>query len=139
VDVRRNSDDKQRLIQRGLQNFIDKFTSFGKSSSRIPGTSWNDDFLVYLFRRFVDSTLTKENVGELLKQKGIETLFQKLQARQRNFAGLDEDVQYFFQYLFVWTPMCTDYRFQILDRLKALFGDPSDKLRIFAPAIVDLD
>src|SRR5262249_41520522 len=57
----------------------------------------------------------------------------------KNAAGVDKALQDFYQYLFVWAPMYTDYRFQILDKLKGLFGDPGDRLRLLTPATLDFD
>jgi predicted TIM-barrel fold metal-dependent hydrolase len=138
--IRRNSDDRENLIDRGLQNYLNKFTSFGRGAP-LPRAdrSWNDAFIVYLVRRLVDPNLTEPQIRERLKKEGPDFLFKKMDADQKKAAGLDKALQVFYQYLFVWAPMYTDYRFQILDSLKGLFGDPGDRLRVLTPAALDFD
>jgi predicted TIM-barrel fold metal-dependent hydrolase len=138
--ISRNSDDSKRLVEQGLQKYLDKFTSFGRGRPLARSDrSWNDAFFVYLVRRLVDPKLTEPQIRERLKKEGPRFLVEKMEADQKNLTGLDKVLQEFYQYLFVWAPMYTDYRFQILDRLKDLLGDPGDRLRILTPAILDFD
>jgi hypothetical protein len=101
--------------------------------------AWTWAGLLPLMGIRIGGTSTITQIKERLKKEGPHILFEKLEADRKNFAGLDKALQNFYQYLFVWAPMYTDYRFQILDRLKDLFGDPGDRLRILTPAILDFD
>src|SRR5262249_51352731 len=139
--IPRNSDDKNSLVEEGLQNYLNKFTSFGRGGRPLERSdrSWNDAFIVYLVQRLLDPKLTEPQIKERLKKEGPRFLLEKMEADQKNLAGLDKALQEFYQYLFEWAPIYTDYRFQILNRLKDLFGNPGDRLRVLTPAILDFD
>jgi predicted TIM-barrel fold metal-dependent hydrolase len=139
--VPRNSDRKQELIERGLRKFIDKDTSFGHAAikDRARATE-NDAFIIHLYKLFGVPVLTqpgktKPAIRNELRRKAPQ-LAQKI-LEDKEIRGLEKYVAYLRQFFILATEM-TNYRFQILDDLAVRYGDPHAKVRVLAPAIVDL-
>jgi hypothetical protein len=146
--VKRNSDHKQELIGRGIRNFIDKDTTFGRAAIKDRArAAENDAFIIYLYRVFGIPFLTQAgmNKAEIRDElwRNTPRLTQKILENEDTFEdkdtiGLEEIVAYIKQFFILATEM-TNYRFQILDHLAVRYGDPHAKVRVFAPAIVDLE
>jgi hypothetical protein len=136
-----NSDRIAEILERGLKEFIDDYTSFGRPKTSI--TDRNDAFLLELLRRFAPSSALKENMtkedvlGLLNEQKFRQDLIERIlnYSTNKSTLGVSDEFSDYISQFSHWVGTFTEYHSQLADDLSAKFGEdlgnqPSNNVKL---------
>jgi hypothetical protein len=142
-----NSVGDQEFFASGLSSFIAQHTSFEGTQGL---TQQNDELIIRLLRRYgprdlqsktnadIRAILSNPKTREQAVDTTVRTILQNRVKSKTDLTDIKKIDAYIAQF-FAWVREWTQYRFQIVEDLAAISGDGSTKLRVLAPALVDIE